>query len=162
MNGNLDKRAAAKRTFALEINQRDEVISPPKLKVPAERGGHINSTIITARVWARVTHRSFISLLSLTVEPRKWPCAIRVACNRDVWLQLLLHNFCHLPQLSTRTIERKNKHCTKHQKPKQALQTQMTEDNLLLNGIIGAASGGAATLLAHPFVSVMNGKRLNK
>ena len=84
MNWNLDKRAAAKRTFALEINQRDEIISPPKLKVPAKRGGRINSTIITARVWARVTHRSFISLLSLTVEPRKWPCAIAVTQKQKV------------------------------------------------------------------------------
>ncbi len=30
----------------------------------------------------------------------------------------------------------------------------MTEDNLLLNGIIGAASGGAATLLTHPFDTI--------
>ncbi len=84
MNWNLDKRAASKLTFALEINQRDQVICPPKLKVPAKRVGRMNSAIVAARVWACVTHRSFISLLSLTVVPRKWPCAIAVTQKQKV------------------------------------------------------------------------------
>jgi solute carrier family 25 folate transporter 32 len=40
------------------------------------------------------------------------------------------------------------------QNPSAKASSQMPEDNLLLNGIIGAASGGAATLFTHPFDTI--------